>query len=141
MKPGLRIRMLRRLLACSPQLARPLLDATLGAMRLVSKQHLVQQSLSEGLATSDGRGTGNSASIFILMTMAHSIQVIMKEQSHLGLVQARAVETRGQDNEDLMELLGRYEITFVSGIGNLGRRALQKSLADGKGRYGSRDWD
>jgi len=110
-------------------------------MRLVSNHEIVPEVLNDGLAANRGNhGAGKSASLIILMTMAHSIKVITKEQKHLRLVQAR--ETVGHDGEGLVELLGRYEIPFVSGIGmDCGRRILQKSLAQGKGRYGSRDWD
>jgi len=145
-KFGLRIRLVTRLLACSPQLARPLLDATLGAMRLVSNQQLVHRGSDGGLAERAIRGAGNSPSLVILMTMAHSIKFIMKEQKHLRRVttKPRATQTlgAGHDGDQTTEMLGRYNISFVSGIGDMGEHLLEKSSAGTKGRYWSQDyWD
>jgi len=112
-------------------------------MRLVSDQQIVLDSLNDGLANVDVRRAGKSASLIILMTMVHSIKVIMKEQKHLGQIRANTVEMGGIWGGEFSEILGRYELSFLSGIGigDFERRDLQKSLAEGKGRYGGRAWD
>jgi len=96
-------------------------------MRLASKQQSVQRDLNNGLVASDSLEAGNSSSL-ALLTVAHSIQVIMKEQEQL--------RTMGFSDEGVE--LECYDIPMASSIG--GDMAwdgdlLQKSMADGKGRY------
>jgi len=43
--------------------------------------------------------------------------------------------------DEFKELLGHYELSFLSGIADFGRCDPQKSLAEDKGCLGSRDWD
>jgi transcriptional activator HAC1 len=77
---SLRIRLLRRLLACSPNLARPLMDATMVAMRSASEQQLTHDCLS-GVDASHRPGEKNSPSVESLMTLLWAINVISKEQN------------------------------------------------------------
>lgn len=79
-KPALRIRLLRRLLACSPFLARPLMDATLVALRSASEQKLARDCLN-GVTACDLRDNGESPSVETLMTLLWAIKVIAKEQA------------------------------------------------------------
>ncbi|CAL3966687.1 unnamed protein product, partial [Diplocarpon coronariae] len=70
---SLRIRLLRRLLACNPHLARPLQDATVAMLRSASDQQL-QGCLSA--ADASRLGSGNTPSVAVLMTLLWAIQVI-----------------------------------------------------------------
>ncbi|ATZ53061.1 Bchac1 [Botrytis cinerea B05.10] len=79
-KYTLRIRLLRRLLTCSPSLARPLLDATLETMRLSSNQQSASDCMN-GANVFDLRQGGKSSSLESLMTLSWAIKVIMKEQA------------------------------------------------------------
>lgn len=97
----LRIRLLRRLLTCSPNLARPLLDATMVAMRLASEQQL-QDCLSNVDASHHDRV--NSPSVEVLMTLLWAITVIEKERGQETPKLDVAAEV-GQSNMELDELL------------------------------------
>ncbi|KAF7943608.1 uncharacterized protein EAE97_005679 [Botrytis byssoidea] len=79
-KYTLRIRLLRRLLTCSPSLARPLLDATLETMRLSSNQQSASDCMN-GAKVFDLRYGGKSSSLESLITLSWAIKVIMKEQA------------------------------------------------------------
>lgn len=69
-RPTFRIRMLRRLLICSPRLARPLRDATSKALQLMSSD---EQSRTDGVMSGDeGMST--------LMTMLFAIESIEKSK-------------------------------------------------------------
>lgn len=112
----LRIRLLRRLLACSPNLARPLLDATLEAMRLPSKQQLARDCLN-GAGVCDLRDGEESSSFESLITLSWAIKVIMKEQARAqaqAISKPDAVMDVGQSCEQLKELFGSRE---MSGVG------------------------
>jgi len=74
---SLRISLLRRLLTCSPNLARPLMDATMEAMRSASEQQL-PACLSAADASRPGRS--ESPSVEALMTLLWAIQVMEKER-------------------------------------------------------------
>ena len=76
---SLRIRLLRRLLASNPHLARPLMDATMSAMRLASEQQLVQACASS-VDASPSQGGKNSPSLEVLMTLYWATKVISKEK-------------------------------------------------------------
>ncbi|KAJ8069513.1 hypothetical protein OCU04_003164 [Sclerotinia nivalis] len=101
----LRIRLLRRLLACSPNMARPLLDATLEAMRLSSKQQLAGDCMN-GADVCDLRYGGKSSSLESLMTLSWAIKVIMKEQAQTSKIsEPDAVMNFGQSfGQDLFGL-------------------------------------
>ncbi|TVY59469.1 Transcriptional activator hac1 [Lachnellula cervina] len=75
----LRISMLRRLLACSPNLARPLMDATVVAMRSASEQQLTDACLS-GVDASVRHVGESSPSVESLMTLLWAIHVIEEER-------------------------------------------------------------
>jgi transcriptional activator HAC1 len=75
---SLRIRLLRRLLACSPHLARPLMDATMVAMRLSSEQQLARDCMSS-VAVCESRDK-NSPSMESLMTLLWATKVIDSER-------------------------------------------------------------
>ncbi|TVY82178.1 Transcriptional activator hac1 [Lachnellula suecica] len=76
---SLRIRLLRRLLACSPNLARPLRDATVAAMRSASEQQLTHDCLSSVDASFSHFGA-NSPSVETLMTLLWAIHCIEGER-------------------------------------------------------------
>lgn len=76
---SLRIPLLRRLLASNPHLARPLMDATMSAMRLASEQQLIPVCLS-GEDASPSQGGKNSPSVESLMTLYWATNVISKER-------------------------------------------------------------
>lgn len=125
----LRIRLLRRLLTCSPNLARPLLDATMVAMRLASEQQL-QDCLSN---TDAGHyGGSNSPSVEVLMTLLWAITVIEKERGQEAPKLDAAAEVR-QSELELQELFRPREIRGGRGVSFVpphGREAEmgQKSL-------------
>ena len=78
MRFSLRISLLRRLLACSPNLARPLMDATMEQLRSASKQQLSNDCLSSADA---GRfGAMESPSVEALMTLLWATHVIDRER-------------------------------------------------------------
>ncbi|CCU76703.1 bZIP transcription factor HacA [Blumeria hordei DH14] len=66
MKFSVRTSLLRRLLACSPNLARPLMDATMAAMRSASRQFKLRSGLS---AVNVGISECESPSFEALMTL------------------------------------------------------------------------
>ncbi len=77
---SLRMNLLRRLLACSPQLARPLMDATMGAMRSASEQQLLACDCLSGGVDSCDRGRESEPSMECLMTLLWATNVIDREQ-------------------------------------------------------------
>jgi transcriptional activator HAC1 len=78
-KLSLRMNLLRRLLACSPQLARPLMDATMGAMRSASEQQLLARDCFSGSETSRNPSQVEGPSIECLMTLLWATKVIDRE--------------------------------------------------------------
>jgi transcriptional activator HAC1 len=77
---SLRLNLLRRLLACSPQLARPLMDATMGAMRLASEQQLLARDcLVGGDVDAHDPSRGQEPSMECLMTLLWATDVIDRE--------------------------------------------------------------
>lgn len=78
---SLRIRLLRRLLTSSPNLARPLSDATMVAMRLASEQQLTQACLSN--VDASRLDDVSSPNVEALMTLLWAIQCFEKERGHI----------------------------------------------------------
>jgi transcriptional activator HAC1 len=121
----LRIRLLRRLLTCSPNLARPLLDATMEAMRLASEQPAAQDCLSNVGAS---HGGANSPSVEVLMTLLWAITVIKREQGQETPKLDAAAEVR--QSMELEELFRPREMRGVSYVphgredGGLGQKSL-----------------
>lgn len=78
-----RIRLLRRLLACSPALARPLRDATGRALRLMSSGEPVSGG---GVGGRDGHGSADGGELEFLMTMLWAIDSIERanEERRVG---------------------------------------------------------
>lgn len=76
---SLRMRLLRRLLACNPHLARPLLDATMAEMRLASEQQLTH-ACSSGVEANPSQGEKNTPSLEVLTTLCWAIIVISGER-------------------------------------------------------------
>lgn len=76
---SLRMRLLRRLLACNPHLARPLLDATMMGMRLASEQQLTHACPSS-VEASPSQGEQNTPSLEVLTTLCWAIIVISGER-------------------------------------------------------------
>jgi len=76
---SLRMNLLRRLLACSPQLARPLMDATMGAMRLASEQQLLARDCLSGGVDACDLSRGQEPSMESLMTLLWATDVIDRE--------------------------------------------------------------
>ncbi|PQE30116.1 bZIP transcription factor protein [Rutstroemia sp. NJR-2017a WRK4] len=112
-KFSLRIRLLRRLLACSPNLARPLMDATSEAMRLLSEQKLVRDCLSSA-GECDLRDGDKSPSIESLMTLLWAIKVIEKEQALPTPKPDAVMEGAGQACDELKNLFGLREVSGAS---------------------------
>jgi transcriptional activator HAC1 len=77
-KFSLRIRLLNRLLACSPQLARPLMDATMAAMRLQSEQQFSRDGMTDAGALE--RCGDDSPSLEALMTLLWAIHIFEKKR-------------------------------------------------------------
>jgi len=117
---SLRIRLLNQLLACSPNLARPLLDATMAAMRLASEQQLTHDCLT-GVGSSDRLDGRNSPSIESLMTLLWCIKVFQKRSNN---------EQVGRQSEELDELFRPREVIRSRGIsyvsGNIGPKSLEE---------------
>jgi len=108
---SLRIRLLRRLLTCSPNLARPLSDATMVAMRLASEQQLTQACLSSVDASRlDGASSPN---VEALMTLLWAIQCFEKERGHITPKLDAATEVR-QAIGELDELFRHRDLMGVS---------------------------
>jgi len=122
----LRIRLLRRLLTCSPNLARPLLDATMVAMRLASEQQL-QDCLSN--ADAGHYGGSNSPSVEVLMTLLWAITVIERERVERQETPKLDAAADVRQSMELQELFRPRELRGVSFVPH-GREAGvgQKSL-------------
>ena len=82
---SLRIRLLNRLLSCSPLLARPLLDATQGEMRLASEHQRSNNCLRDGVSLRSDRFVEDdtSPSIESLATLLWAIQCFLNNQEHM----------------------------------------------------------
>ncbi|CAG8974538.1 hypothetical protein HYALB_00005810 [Hymenoscyphus albidus] len=104
---SLRIRLLRRLLACSPRLARPLMDATMSAMRSASEQQLSNACLLD--VDASDRDQRNSPSVCSLMTLLWTIHVIERERTQKTTKLDAATEVR-QACDKLGELFSTQEI-------------------------------
>jgi len=132
---SLRISLLRRLLACSPNLARPLMDATVVAMRSASEQQRTHDCLSNADA-SVRQVDANSPSIESLMTLLWAIHVIEKEREQTEKTpKLDAAAVVGQPCGELDELFRPRNITKTTrteGISYLsgGRETWKKSLED-----------
>jgi transcriptional activator HAC1 len=143
---SLRIRLLRRLLSCSPHLARPLMDATLEAMRSVSEQQLARDCLSTGVAVSDRR-FGGSTTVGSLMTLLWAIKCIDKEHRRSIGIQRRTPTSSSSRTTEVesaqlcSEPGGLFEsrLSFVDLNGlardGLGRDKGEKSLRELLGRW------
>jgi transcriptional activator HAC1 len=125
---SLRISLLRRLLACSPKLARPLKDATMEQMRRASEQQLPDCLFS---ASANRQKLGNSPSVEALMTLCWAIHVIEKELRLENTPKLGADMEEGQAVEltfrPTIEIREREEFPFVKH----GRRG---SMGSGSGR-------
>jgi len=79
---SLRIRLLNRLLSCSPLLARPLMDATQGEMRLASEQQRSNNCLRGGVSLRGDHLGGNEASPSVesLATLLWAIQCFLSNE-------------------------------------------------------------
>jgi transcriptional activator HAC1 len=124
---SLRMNLLRRLLACSPQLARPLMDATMEAMRLASEQQLLARDCLSGGVDACDQNRGQEPSMESLMTLLWATDVIHKELNHrdhmLGLEEVDPVTEIRQACRELDELFktrkmrrtghARQEVSFV----------------------------
>jgi transcriptional activator HAC1 len=118
-KFSLRISLLRRLLACSPNLARPLKDATMVAMRRLSSSASVRDCLSPV----DGSRLGgtDSPSIEALMTLLWATHVIEKEIEQQAMAPkldaATEVRQACMELDDMFkrrDLSGKRVVSFVS---------------------------
>lgn len=129
---SLRVSLLNRLLACSPALARPLMDATTEAMRLASEQRLAHGCVA-GAGWCDRCDGSNSPSLESLMTLLWAIRVFEKNLSSqyaLGseLDTTTKATTTHPDGElgDLLRArvvkgMGKGKVSFRSG--NLGKKS------------------
>jgi len=107
----LRIRLLRRLLTSSPNLARPLSDATMVAMRLASEQQLTQACLSN--VDANRLDDVSSPNVEALMTLLWAIQCFEKERGHITPKLDVATEVR-QAIGELDELFRHRDSMGVS---------------------------
>jgi transcriptional activator HAC1 len=128
---SLRIALLRRLLACSPNLARPLKDATMVAMRLASEQRLQDCFSSADLSC---RELGNSPSLEALMTLLWAIHCIEKERDQDTLLQLN-VAVEGEREMGLAfrptNKMREREVPYVKhGGSTMGSGRSKKSLGD-----------
>lgn len=121
---SLRVRLLNRLLASSPLLARPLMDATMEAMRSQSEQQLTRDCLSS--AGSSERRDVNSPSLEALMTLLWAIRVFEKERGRIpeldtiGGRQASKLDRLFRQRE-----MGMKGVSYVSEGGGLGQKSLE----------------
>ncbi|KAL2075980.1 hypothetical protein VTL71DRAFT_923 [Oculimacula yallundae] len=109
---SLRIRLLRRLLACNPHLARPLTDATMVVMRLAS-----EQQLRDCLSTVDASRleTRDSASVEALMTLLWAIRVIEREiKLQTPKLDAAAVDRQSGELDNLFRLREQTRVSFIT---------------------------
>ncbi|KAH7412682.1 transcriptional activator hac1 [Cadophora sp. MPI-SDFR-AT-0126] len=124
---SLRIRLLRRLLACNPHLARPLSDATMVVMRLAS-----EQQLRDCLSTVDASRleTRDSASVETLMTLLWAIRVIERENKlEAPKLDAAAVARQSVELDSLFRLGEQQKgVSFVSHGREVDMGHEQKSL-------------
>jgi transcriptional activator HAC1 len=113
--------LLNQLLACSPNLARPLMDATMAAMRLASEQQLAHDCLT-GVGSSDRLDGRNPPSIESLMTLLWCIRVFEKRSNNeqVGRQACRELDELFRPRE----VIGTRGISYVSG----GNSGLKKSL-------------
>jgi transcriptional activator HAC1 len=126
LKLSLRIRLLNHLLACNPHLARPLMDATMEEMRLVSEQQLTRDCLS-GIGSSDRLDGDNSPSIESLMTLLWTTRCFEKKWKEASRLDATMNESRQEHGElDGMDGLFRQHTTFKTDALDL--EASKKSL-------------
>jgi transcriptional activator HAC1 len=135
--------LLRRLLACSPKLARPLMDATMGAMRLASEQHLLAHvCLDGGDVDAHDRSRAKEPSMECLMTLLWATDVIDRElrRQEQALMKVEEVDPATEIRQACKELDELFrsrnismrrtnherEFSFV-GRDQLGGRGMQKS--------------
>lgn len=119
---SLRIRLLNQLLACSPCLARPLMDATIAAMRLASEQQLTHDCLT-GAGSSDRLESRNSPSLESLMTLLWCTRVFEKQSNNEQWIGRQACR-------ELDELFRPREVTRTRGVSYVsgGHSGPKKSL-------------
>jgi transcriptional activator HAC1 len=128
-KFSLRIRLLNRLLASSPLLARPLMDATMAAMRLQSEQQLTRDCLI-GAGSCDHRDVENSPSLEALMTLLWAIHVFEKKREYTPELDV-AMDGRQAGELDRLfrprDIGDQKEISYVSsGGGTLHQKSLEE---------------
>ena len=123
---SLRIRLLNRLLASSPLLARPLMDATMEAMRSQSEQQPTRNCLS-GAGASDSRDVVNSPSLETLITLLWAIRVFERKRGHTFELN---VAMDGRQASELDGLFRPIEFDGLEGLppvsegGELGQKSL-----------------
>jgi len=118
---SLRIRLLNQLLSCSPQLARPLMDATMAAMRLASEQQLARDCLT-GVGSSDRLDGRNSPSLESLMTLLWATQIFEKKSKNEQV--GRQTYRELDELFRAREVIGTSEISSVSGGGGGAKKSL-----------------
>ena len=123
---SLKMNLLNRLLACSPLLARPLMDATMEAMRSQSDQKRTRDCLS-GLIRD-----GETPSLEALMTLVWAIHVFEKKREHgvhdevNGAVDGRQASELWYDS--FREREAGVKGLWLSSGGEVGGALGQKSL-------------
>lgn len=127
-KFSLRIRLLNRLLACSPHLARPLMDATMEAMRLASEQQLTRDCLTGagGCGSLDGDHSPSLESLTTLLWATHVFEKNRQRVPEPDL--ATEVKQACRELEELLrprEVIGRgISFQMSRGGGKLGQKAM-----------------
>jgi transcriptional activator HAC1 len=117
--------LLNRLLACSPNLARPLMDATMAAMRLASEQQLSTDCLT-GAGSSDCRDE-YSPSWESLATLLWVTSRFEKTHRRTHPEGDAPMEVR-QSCAELEDILKQRETKGMGSSSFLGRDSAQKSL-------------
>ena len=128
---SLRVSLLNRLLACSPDLARPLMDATMEAMRSAASEQQLSPDCLTGARAFDRRDGSDSPSIESLATLLWATHVFERNRRR-ALELGTAAEAR-QDGGELGDLLRARELAGKGSVflGSSGRERMgQKSLDD-----------
>ena len=123
---SLRIRLLNQLLASSPLLARPLMDATMAAMRSSQFEQQLTHDCLTGVGAFDRHEVGNSLSLEALMTLLWSIHVFEKQRGQTSKRDA-AMDGRQACSEELFKPreIGGEVSCLSSGGGMLGQKSLE----------------
>lgn len=106
---SLRICLLQRLLACSPHMARPLRDATMGQLRQASEEQLACDCLSLGAGPGDRYEDRRWDRLSVLMALLWAIDVFVRQLSESVAPDECAGAEMGQASSKLGEAMEVHE--------------------------------